>query len=177
LITPIEAVPFGKLGTSALLDERLLDYPAAVIHSVGSGKVAYLPFSIFDFFAQVQYPAVRQFVGTLIHELVGVLPIRVTAPTCVDVVLHQKDTRTIAHFINRASGIPNHPHSGAVDEIPRVGPITLEMELPHEPGSVTLAFESGALNWVYEPKSNGDMGGVLSVTLDHLHIHGAIIIE
>jgi hypothetical protein len=33
-------------------------------------------------------------------------------------------------LLNRASGIPNLPNNGAIDEIPPVGPITVRMRLP-----------------------------------------------
>lgn len=174
-VVPTQARAFGKVGTSELLDERLIDAPAATINTVGRGKVAYVPFGIFDFFARAQYPLLRQFIGALTHALVGELPIRVTAPTCVDVVLRRKDSRTIVHFINRISGIPNHPGSGAVDEIPNVGPITLNMTLDREPGSVTLAFEDAPLHWTFQP-NNDHNAGTLSVTLERLHIHASVVI-
>jgi len=50
------------------------------------------------------------------------------------------------HLINRASGIPNQPHNGAVDEIPPVGPITITVRRPTPPRSVRLAFEKGGID-------------------------------
>ena len=170
MVQPTTGQPFSTLGTTPLLDERLLDYPAAVINRVGQGAVAYIPYNIFAYFANAHYPMVRQFIGELTRDLVGRLPIRVQGPRAVDVVLRRKDGQTIVHFINRTSGFANQPSDGAIDEIPFVGPLTLQMDLPAAPAAVTLAFEQAGFNWDY-------VGGTLTATLERLHIHAAIVVH
>ena len=166
------ARPFGRLGRTPLLDERLLTSPAATINKTGKGAVAYVPFDVFRFFGACHYPMVRQFVGELTRALAGRLAIRVEAPTCVDVVLRRKAGKTVVHLINRASGIPNAPNAGAVDEIPPVGPVRLELKLPERPASVKLAFEKGDLDWRYAARD-----GKAVAALDKVHIHAAIVVE
>lgn len=168
-VEPTTAQPHSTLGTSPLLDERLLPYPAATINAVGSGRVAYIPFNIFEFFAHAHYPMAREFIGEIAQKLAGRLPIRVNAPRAVDVVLRKKDGKTIVHFINRTSGVSNQPRDGAIDEIPFVGPITLQMDLESAPESVQLAFENGAFISSYD-------GYTLTATLDRLHIHAAVVV-
>ncbi|MBZ0292573.1 MAG: alpha-L-fucosidase [Anaerolineae bacterium] len=170
MVEPTSAQPFSTLGISSLLDERLLDYPAAVINQVGEGAVAYIPYDVFAYFAETHYPMVRQFIGELTRELAGKLPIRVQAPHCVDVVLRRKDGQTVVHLINRASGVANEPNDGAIDEIPFVGPITLQIDQPEAPEQVQLAFEDAGFNWDY-------VGGTLTATLERLHIHAAIVVR
>lgn len=170
MIEPTSAQPFGTLGTTPLLDERLLLYPAAAINNVGSGRVAYIPYSLFKAFAHAHYPMVRQFVGELAQALAGKMPIRVIAPVCVDVVLRRKNDQTLVHLVNRASGIANQPNDGAIDEIPFVGPITVQIDLPRAPESIRLAFEDAGFNWRYD-------GETLTATLDRLHIHAAVVIR
>ena len=171
LVKPRAAKPFGRLGRTPLLDERLVPSPAATINRVGKGTVAYVPFDVFRFFGGAHYPMVRRFVGELTRALAGRLDIRVEAPTCVDVVLREKAGKTIIHLINRASGVPNGPNNGAVEEIPPVGPVTVELKLPKRPASVKLAFEKGNFNWKYVAR-----GGRLVATVDKVHIHAAIVV-
>ncbi len=171
LVEPKEARLFGSLGTTPLLDERLSDSPAATINKIGKGAVAYVPFDVFRFFAEVHYPMVRRFVGELTRVLVGRLPLRVEAPTCIDVVLRRKAGRTIIHLINRASGIPSSPNDGAVDEIPEVGPVRVELKLAKRPASVKPAFEQGGFSWKYDTRA-----GKAFATLDKVHIHAAVVV-
>jgi len=170
LVRPTKATAFGRLGTTPLLDERLLAAPAATINAVGKGAVACVPFDVFRFFAARRHPMVRQFVGELVQALAGELDIRVHAPTCVDVVLRRKGGRTIVHLINRASGIPNRPNDGSVDEIPPVGPVKVEVRLPQKPSAVRLAFEKCGFDWEYVARR-----GEAVAAVDKVHIHAAIV--
>jgi hypothetical protein len=172
LVKPRAAKPFGTLGRTPLLDERLLSSPAATINKVGKGAVAYVPFDVFRFFSGAHYPMVRRFVGELTRALAGRLDVQVEAPTCVDVVLRRKAGKTIVHLINRASGIANRPNDGAVDEIPTVGPVTVELRLPKRPASVERAFEDGDLSWKYVRRDRK-----VVATLDKVHIHTAIVVR
>jgi len=174
LLRATSARPLGRLGTSPLLDERLLPNPAATINRVGKGAVAYVPFNVFRFFEAYRYPLVREFVGAVAHALAGRLDIDVQAPACVDVVLRTKGGKSIIHLINRASGIPNRPNDGTVDEVPAVGPVTVRVRLPEEPTDVSLAFEPGPFDWRYVP---GRRGGTLVATVAQVHIHCALVVE
>jgi hypothetical protein len=66
----------------------------------------------------------------------------VEPPHCVDVALRRKGDRSIIHFVNRASGIPNQPNNGAIDEIPKVGPIVITMKAAKSPTSVSAAWKA-----------------------------------
>ncbi len=170
MVRPTRARGMGRLGRSALLDERLLPYPAAALNQVGQGAVAYIPFDLFRFFEKNRYPLARAFIGQVMGALAGRLPIHIEAPTCVDAVLRRKENRLIVHLINRASGIPNRPNDGTVDEVPTVGPIQVEARLAQKPKKVRLAFERGKLKWKFQR-------GKLKAHLDQIHIHAAIVIE
>lgn len=174
LVKPGEAKAFGRLGKTPLLEERLLSSPAATLNKVGKGVVAYVPFDVFRFFGGCRYPMVRQFVGELTQALAGEMAIRVEAPTCVDVVLRKKGGKSIIHLINRASGIPNRPNDGTVDEVPPVGPVRIEMRVAQKPQKVSLAFENGAFEWKYVARRRG---GTIIATVAQVHIHCAVVIE
>jgi hypothetical protein len=174
LAGPTSARAVGRLGTTPLLDDRLLAYPAATLNKVGKGTVAYIPFNVFRFFNRRRYPLVRAFVGELTRALTGRQAIHVEGPTCVDVVLRQKGGKSIIHLINRASGIPNKPNDVTVDEIPAVGPVRVEVQAARKPQRVSLAFEDGAFDWKYVA---GKQGGKVVATVAQVHIHCAVVIE
>ncbi len=174
LVKPTKAKAFGRLGTTPLLDDRLLAHPAATINKVGKGAVAYVPFNVFRFLDAQRYPLLRAFVGELTRALAGKQAIHVEGPVCVDVVLRRKDRKSIIHLINRASGIPNRPNDGAIDEIPPVGPVRVEVQVAQKPRKVSLAFEDGRLASKYVA---GRRGGTVIATIGQVHIHCALVIE
>lgn len=168
------AKALGALGTTPLLRERLLPHPAASVNKVGRGHVLYIPCNIFRDFNHNRYPLTRAFITEMMHTLAGSLEIEVKAPTCIDVVFRQSGSRKIIHFINRASGLPNLPNSGAIDEIPAVGPINLIVRTSRMPENVRLVFEAGTLDWRYF-ESRGR--GAVAVTVPLVRIHAAVVIK
>ncbi|MFH1571096.1 MAG: hypothetical protein ABIL09_24090, partial [Gemmatimonadota bacterium] len=164
----------GRLATTPLLDDRVLPHPAAFVNKVGRGAVAYVPFSLFRYFEHTRYPLARTFAGEVARALIGSLPIAVQAPTCVDVTLRRKARRLLVHLVNRASGVPQSPHDGTVDEIPRVGPVEVRVKLEGKPKSVRLAFEKSPVDWKYR---GGQRAGTLTATIAHVHLHAALVIE
>jgi hypothetical protein len=104
---------------------------------------------------------------------VGVaLPITVNLPfTGIEsVALRRRDGVVFVHLINRSSGIPNLPNSGAMDEIQPVGPITVRMRLEAKPRRVSWALEDGAVDWQWE-------GGTLVARIPAVRIHGVLVVE
>jgi hypothetical protein len=170
LVKPTTAKSLGSLGRTALTDAELLAHPAATLNRVGRGAVAYIPADVCRDFEYNRYPLIRAFIGEVTRALAGKLPISVQAPLCVDVALRRKRDRSIIHFVNRASGIPNQPNNGAIDEIPKVGPIVITMKTAKPPVSVSAAWEGSKPKWTHK-------GQTLTITLDTLHIHEAIVVR
>jgi hypothetical protein len=135
--------------------------------------VLYVPGDLFRDFARNRYPLTRALVGGLLRTLAGRLAVSVAAPVCVDVVLRRKKSKTIIHLVNRASGIPNQPNNGAIDEIPPVGPVTIRMRVPGKPPRVRLAFERGTLTTRYKP---GKPLGPLTLSVSRVAIHAAVVV-
>ena len=169
LLEVTEARSLASLGRTPLLKDLLLANPAATIHQVGRGSVIYVPAAVFRDFERNRYPLTRVFIGTLVRRLAGRLDIEVHAPLCVDVTLRRKNGNIIIHLVNRASGIPNHPNNGVIDEIPRVGPVTITVKTRQKPKSVSLAFEQATLRWKHAD-------GKLTVTVPEVHIHAAVVV-
>ena len=189
-LKPVTAKGWGVLGKTMLVKERLLDFPAQTLNKVGKGCVSVIPVSVFRQFNRNRYGMVRAFVGEAMKRLAGTLPISVKAPTCVDITLRRKGKEIIVHAVNRASGLPNVPNAGEIDEIPFVGPIVITLKLPaKERGArgqglgasnriasggkytVRRSFEKGALT--QKVKKSGK-NVTLTVTVDTIHIHEAI---
>lgn len=158
------------LGKSPFLEEQQLPNPAATLHRVGKGRVVYVPFDLFRFFEHTRYPLVRAFVGEIARALKPALCATLQAPACIDLVLRRKKRLLIAHLINRASGIPNRPNDGTVDEIPPVGPIEISLRLPKKPDRVRLSLEKTPIEWRYQR-------GMLTASIPHVHIHAALVVE
>ncbi len=169
LVRTRSAAAMGHLGTTPLLDDRLLPYPAATINRVGKGHVAYIPAGVFRDFERNRYALTRAFIGKVAEKAIGRLPIRVNAPVCIDVAMRKKGEKTIIHLINRLSGIPNQPNNGAIDEIPPAGPVTLTVGRSNKPKAVSAPLERGEIKWTYTK-------GKLTVVLSQVHIHEAIVI-
>jgi hypothetical protein len=172
-VEPNGARALCSLGTTPLLDEYLLPHPGATLHRHGKGQVLYVPADLFRDFARSRYPLTRALVGALVRKLAGRLPIEVTGPRCLDVVLRRQGRRTLIHLINRASGIPNQPNNGAIDEIPAVGPVTVCWRGVERPRRVRQALEQTALTWQHR----GGRQGTLRITVPSVHIHSAVVIE
>jgi hypothetical protein len=174
LVEPAAAVPHGRLGLTPLPDDRLLDAPAFTINRVGRGCVAYVPADLFRDFNRNRYPLTRVFAGAVVRALAGRFDIEVDGPTCLDVTLRRRGGRRIVHLVNRASGIPNQPNNGAIDEIPAVGPVTVRLRLPARNYDVRLAFEKADLD-VKAVRRGGVLS--LSVRVPHVRIHGAVVVD
>lgn len=160
----------GPIGRGSLLEDRRLTSPAALLNRVGKGQVLYMPADLFRDFANNRYPLTRRFIGALTERLLPDPEIRVKAPACVDVALRRRGTTLLVHLVNRASGIPNLPNNGAIDEIPAVGPIRVTVRTPARPAQVRCELEEGCLAWEWA-------GGVLTLNLATVHIHAAISVE
>ncbi|MBI2190478.1 MAG: alpha-L-fucosidase [Planctomycetes bacterium] len=174
LVECTRARPLGALGTTASLDERLLPHPAATLHTVGRGRVVYIPTGVFRDLNHNRYPLTRVFLAQALSVLAAPRRIRVETPTAIDVVLRRKGNRRMVHLINRGSGIPNQPNNGAIDEIPAVGPVTVTLLEERRPRGVRLAFERGSLDWNWRPRARG---GELAVQVSRVRIHAAVVVE
>ena len=159
----------GVLGRGELLADKRLPNPAATVNRVGEGMVAYVPADLFRDVQHNRYPMTRQFVGAIIERLMPQPAIRVSAPACIDVALRQRSDTTVVHLINRASGIPNLPNCGVIDEIPPVGPIAVQIQRTRSPKQVTMALEDGRLDWEWD-------NGCLSLHLATVNIHAAAVV-
>jgi hypothetical protein len=158
------------------LDDKKLDWPAAVINRYGAGQIIYASTALFKYFAQNRYPGVRTLVGDLVALFGITFDIRVSVPVAVDVALRSKQgsdgntAKTIVHLLNRSSGIPNQPNNGAIDDIPCIGPVTIRIKSSESPRKVYRAYESGGIEWRHD-------GNEIFIDVPAVRIHEAIVVE
>jgi hypothetical protein len=174
LVRPERARSLGALGATPSLEEQLLPHPCAVLNRVGRGAVAWIPFDVFRDFERNRYPLLREFIRSVTSSLSARLQVQVKAPSCVDVILRRKGARRIVHLVNRASGVPTLPNSGAVDEIPPVGPVVITMRGPDAPRSARLAFETGDISM--ERHGRGSKAW-MRITVPRVNIHAAVVLQ
>jgi hypothetical protein len=174
LLACTTAQPVGRLLETALLDERVLPQPHAVLNRVGDGAVLYVPAGLFHDFQHNRYPLTRAYVGDCLRALLpDGFPITIKAPLCLEVVLRQKGGQRQLHFVNRGSGLPNVPDSGAIDEIPAVGPVTVRFRgQTAAPRAVRLAFSEQPLDVRHDPAT-----ATLTVRIPTIAIHDTLLVE
>ena len=149
-------------------------YPAATIHAVGNGVVAWLPCDAFAFFERSRYALLREFLGSVLDELGGRRDLRIRAPLAVEPILRRRADAHVIHLINRSGGFGTGPNDSAVEQIPPVGPIEIELALLACPDAVHAAWEGGNLTWSWTPAATG---GTALIRLDRLQIHEAIVVK
>lgn len=170
LLRPAAAKVLGNLYSLDRAGDDDTGYPAATLNQVGKGFVAYIPAAIAQDFDYGHAIGSRIFFGEVLRTLAGDMMLQVSAPTCVDVALRQQGKRVMVHLVNRASGIPNLPNQGMVDEIPAVGPVFIQLRIKSKPVSVQAAWDGGDVDWSYD-------GEKIHAKVTAIHIHEAIVIE
>ena len=170
LCKPTSAQTISPLIETAHPDEYQTRFPAATINKVGKGQVAYLPGGLFRAYQRDRSPLQREVLGAILSKVAPAFEITVDAPSCVDVALRRKKGQRIIHLVNRGTGLPNAAGAVAVDEIAPVGPITVKIKCKTAPQSVSLSFEDASVHTVFEK-------GLLTVSIDTVHIHSALVID
>jgi hypothetical protein len=170
LLEPGPARVLGRLGTTPLPAAELTPYPAAILHRVGRGRVAYVPWDACRYFRETRYPAVRAWLGSLVAALQPDLGLRVSASPAVDVLLRRRGKTRLVHLINRSTGLSLEPPAKAVAAIPPVGPVEIELRVEIPPQKVWLAGDKSALEW-------GWADGNLWARVEQVPIHTALVVE
>jgi hypothetical protein len=174
LVQPTTGRALGALGETPSREHRVLPFPCAVVTRQGRGAVAWLPFDVFRDFTRNRYPMVRELIRGVTRQLGARFEIEASAPACVDVILRRKGRRRIVHLVSRTSGLPTLPTTGAIDEIPAVGPVTMAVRGRVPRSSLRLVFEPGPLG----VKTTGSGArAVTRITVPSVRIHAAVVLD
>jgi hypothetical protein len=121
-------------------------------------------------YREAHHPAVRHLIAALTERLLPEPMVEVDAPVHVDMSLRRaKDGRLCVHLLN-LSGAQRAGQYLAVEHVPAVGPINVRLRRAEEPSAVTWEPGDAEVDWTYE-------GGVVTATVPHLHVHGALVVE
>lgn len=144
--------------------------PAATLKTYGKGRIAAIHGPVATSFADYRYPRIRSFVGQVLRALTGPMPVELDAPSWVQMTVRQRPGQFIVHLVNTASTNPLSPVNPYMEGIAPAGPLTLRVWCARRPKAVTQAPGDGELNWKWRD-------GLLTVTLDALHIHAAVVVD
>ena len=117
---------------------------AALVHTVGAGKVATLTFTLSTVYADNVTYALKQFTKRLLSSLGYLAPVSVSGSDYADLTLMKKDGHLVVHLINLA-GEHNAVGVRTFREIPAIGPLTVTLRTGSAPKKVTLRPEGEVL--------------------------------
>ncbi len=172
LFLPVEAgaasEPFGAI---YLQNEPVGQaYPAATICPLGQGRFAAVYVNLSESFGLTYSSHVRDFLGDLARKLYTPM-VQVQGSHFVDVVLNQKDGKLLINLFNTAG-----PHSDkdvwVFDEIPPVGPLTVNIRMEKKPQQIRLEPAGQILNFQYR-----DDAKCVDLIVPRLEIHEILVVE
>lgn len=159
------AEPFGRLFEGFDFTEP--SAPAASITPYGSGRIAAVYTNLGSYYRNFQTSIPRKFLDSLVRELFPDPAVEVRGSQYAEVVLAQKDGKTIVHLINCA-GPQDNGRVYIFDEIPPIGPLEVSLRLPSAPARVTLEPDGAELPFAYSD-------GVAVVTVPRLEVHAMVV--
>ncbi len=154
-------------------EEPSKDTTDAVIvtrRSVGKGTITAIHGPIFRNYFAGHYPWLRDFIANIVTDLGIDWAAEIDAPAQVELVLRRRPGQIVANLLNRGAGEMLMPRRVIVDYLPPVPDVGLRVRMAQEPKSVTVVPDGDGFEWSWED-------GVLTVTLDHVHIHSVVVIE
>lgn len=151
-------------------DTRTGGEVAATVMKYGKGKIAAVYGPIAGNFFATHHPFLRSFIGDVAHRLFPEPAVTIDGPPCIDIALRRtNDGKLSIHLLNRAN-VPNSDQYGAIDFVPPVGPIRVQMKVAEQPKSVEWIPDGGHLKWSWAD-------GTLSATIPSVHVHGVVVVD
>lgn len=151
------------------------DQPAATVHRVGRGAVAWLPCDAFAFHERGRYAIMREFLGGVLDAIGGRRQVRMTAPQAVEPILRRRGADRVIHLVNRGGGGATCVSDQTIEELPTVGPVAMAIELEQRPAAITTAWEGSRMHWTWQPGSAG--AGTALIAIERIQIHEALVIS
>ncbi len=144
-------------------------FPAASIRQLGGGKIAGIYLDLGERYVNSRTEVSRDFLADVVRRLVPDPVVSVRGSHFVDVTLNRVNGKLALNLVNTGG-----PHAdekvNVFDEIPAVGPLTIEIRTPRKPDSLTLVPEGGSLPFRYSD-------GVVHALLPRLEIHQIILVD
>lgn len=142
--------------------------PAASIRQLGKGRILGVYTDLADRYLHGRTAQARRFLGALMQELFPEPMVRITGSHHVDVTIMRQGETLAINLVNTAG-----PHADdnvyTFDEIPRVGPLDIEIRLPRKPRRITLEPGGEELAFTYRQ-------GRAALTVERLDIHAIVTV-
>lgn len=159
---------FGKL--YAQMDARYPDeHTIASVNALEKGKIAAIYADMGNVYLNRKTPLYRDFLDGLVAELFKDQKVRVEGSKNVHVALNQKDGRLLLNLVN-TSGDHANEKVYVYDEVPKIGPLKINIKLDQRPQKVTLQPEDHPLDFRYK-------NGTLTFEVPQLHLYSIVVIE
>lgn len=168
-VTPVD-------GASILRRRLWCDDPAGgessdvlvTLHRFGRGQVLAAHGPLFESYAMGHTSCVRALVSDLVGALAIGWDIVVEGPSWLEVIARRQDSRLVINLINRSSASTMSPTRSIVESIAPIGPVTIKIRHAEAPGHV-CAVPASPITWAWAD-------GKVTVQLDSIHIHSAIVV-
>ena len=146
---------------------RKSDYALATVRALGKGRIIGIYADIFTSYSRSHYPATRALLGEILDRARDGRLMRICAPASVYTALRSKDGALLVNLVNMGSATPLSPQRAFVEDVPPVGPVSVELAMERAPRLVRLAPGMQPVEWDWQD-------GVLKVNLAQVGIHDII---
>ena len=112
---------------------------------------------------------IRSFTTALIDRVFPNPAVRVKGSRYVDVSLNKNHGKLLVHLVNMA-GPHADPNIYVFDDIPPIGPLTIQVACDEKPSAVRLEPAARELSWDYAD-------GFATIQVDRVEIYDIVVIE
>jgi hypothetical protein len=146
--------------------------PARLSFAADDGRIVVFTVPVFRTFSDGPDPRLRAVISEALDWARGhPAPLKIIAPPWVEVSWRRTAASEIIHLVNHARGTEPRPRDAAVEYVPAADNILLERALSRPPREVRVVpSDAGTLESAWSD-------GVLHVTLPHLAVHAALVID
>ncbi|MBQ7901897.1 MAG: beta-galactosidase trimerization domain-containing protein [Clostridia bacterium] len=143
--------------------------PGAVIHKIGKGNITFMCVDFATAYETNISSALKNFIKDTISSTGFEPMVTVNGSSLVQIALMEKDEKTHINLLNNAgqSAIEN---VRAYGEVPKIGPLDIDVKCCKQPKSVIQLPESREIEYTCS-------SGSIHFEIPTLHIHTAVIIE
>ncbi len=121
---------------------------AATLRASGAGRVAAIPGTLGEAYAETHSPAIRQFIEGVTRKLFTPMA-RLDAPSSVEMALRRRGDTLQIHLLN-TTGMQVASRYAALDYVAPVPTVTANLRLPRAPRRVTVQPGSRRLPFAYD---------------------------
>jgi alpha-L-fucosidase len=137
---------------------------------IGKGSIVAIHGPIFRDYFLGHYPRLRKFLGRIFDSFDIPWLATLTASPRLEMILREKNGKTLVNLINRGAGETLYPQRNMIDEIPPVVDVTVKIRQPTKPKSVSIVPQNTKMEWSYAD-------GFITVQLPRVDIHCVLIVE